>query len=204
MRNANFVIIIAVAVLFGSVPATAADTACSVAVCSYDAAGNQLTNELPVAGAVTMAAHASGILYNKKLVQWTDPFTPPETRTRCIKYASGNWPWPARGGWKTCVGWATDFRTMQISAYLRVTGPTNIQASAQRAVQTCADAAAISAIAAFVGTPSPEIGARAAAAYATIWPVFVGCIKTAGAAIVGVDLLIPTVSAWSSWSGGGG
>ncbi|MEN9413228.1 MAG: hypothetical protein RLZZ342_315, partial [Candidatus Parcubacteria bacterium] len=56
--------------------------------------------------------------HQQKLAQWGDPFTLPQTRTRCIHEAKGDWPWG--GGWSTCTEWAVDNRTMQCSVYLRV------------------------------------------------------------------------------------
>jgi hypothetical protein len=69
-------------------------------------------------------------------------------------------------------------------------------------VQTCAEVAAGVAVGTFIGTPSPEVAARAAAAYASISPSFFGCLKTGGVAIVGINLAFPVTSEWH-WSGGG-
>jgi|SRR5580692_6651478 hypothetical protein len=73
-------------------------------------------------------------------VQWGGP----QTRTRCIGYASGKWP----GGttWKTCNRWATDLEqhSIDVVAYCPGTGP--IPSEINRVVDGCIGVAWGSAI----------------------------------------------------------
>jgi hypothetical protein len=169
---------------------------CATSMCYYDASGG-----VPVAldAADLPPSGFSGPVVRKKLAQWGDPFTPPQFRIRCIGYAWGSYPWG--GGWKTCNKWATDTKTMQVSAYIEVDGPTNISAAIQTAVQDCAAAAAATAVGTFFAAPTPDPATRAAAAYSTLYPTFQACLTRAGAAIASFQLLFPTSAEWSNWSG---
>jgi len=79
-----------------------------------------LTSAAFIAAAVAFPTHAAEY-GRQKIAQWTDPFTPPQTRTRCVSEAWGKWPWG--GEWRTCNGWATDVRTMQVVVYLNPCSP---------------------------------------------------------------------------------
>jgi hypothetical protein len=156
---------------------------------------------------------ANSDLVRTKIAQWGDPLTPPQTRTRCIGYASGKWPWPAKGGWKTCNEWATDYKTMQVSAYIKSVSSKQIEraavAAVKKAVTTCVGAATAAATAALFATPSPEPAARMAAAYTAGQVVFKACMTDqagkralAGFAADAFDLAFDFESHWSDWSGG--
>jgi hypothetical protein len=145
----------------------------------------------------------------QKIAQWGDPFTPPQTRTRCIRYATGKWPWG--GEWKTCIEWATDIKTMQVAVFAKVLGPDNLSEAAASAVQdaakVCAATAAAAAAAFIAGTPSPEIAGRLAAGYAAASETFSGCIGAKASALttVGVGtavlkLAFESETFWSKWS----
>ena len=144
-----------------------------------------------------------------KIAQWGDPFTAPQTRTRCVSYAWGSWPWG--GGWKTCNGWATDVRTMQVVVYAKTLGPDNLakeaQSAVEAAVKVCAALAGGSALTALTATPSPEVASRIAAAYGAASSAFVACIgkKSSELTAVGVGtsslkLAFDTETHWSKWS----
>jgi hypothetical protein len=63
----------------------------------------------------------------------------------CVKWASGDWPWPLKGGWKTCIGWKTEF--LQHDFHLIVQGP-----PPEPAVRQILEEAAAAAAAAAIGT----------------------------------------------------
>ncbi len=145
----------------------------------------------------------------EKVAQWGDPFTAPQTRTRCVSMAWGRWPWG--GEWHTCNGWATDVRTMQVVVYSKALGPDNLSQSAIAAVneaaKVCGALAGASAITALAGTPSPEIAARIVNAYASASGTFSACIgtKASDLSAVGVGtavlkLAFDTETFWSKWS----
>src|SRR6266436_2861323 len=89
-------------------------------------------------------------LSRQKIGQWGDPLTPPQSRTSCVNYASGNWSWG--GGWKTCVGWKTEWRHMEVEMYLQIDGPSNASEAVRQAVIDCAKVAAAAAVGAGVYT----------------------------------------------------
>lgn len=162
-----------------------------------------------LAGLTHLAPANAAEFGRQKVAQWGDPLTPPHTRTRCIGYASGTWPWG--GGWKTCNQWATDTRTMQVYVWSKSLGPDNLNAVAAAAVEStakvCAGSAGIAAAGAIAGTPSPEVAARLAAGYAAATAAFSACVgaKASSLASVGVataalKLAFDQTSGWSKWS----
>lgn len=58
------------------------------------------------------------LLGERTALQWGGP----ETRTRCVNWATGDWPWGV--SWKTCVGWATDF--LRYVYVVRMYGPADM------------------------------------------------------------------------------
>jgi len=157
----------------------------------------------------TAALSGPGQYGMTKIAQWGDPLTPPQTRTRCVSEAWGKWPWG--GEWRTCNGWATDYRTMQVEVYMKGLGPADVSAAAkeviENVVRTCVGLASVVAVNALWATPSPEPAARIAAAYAGGSATFTGCIsgKAAELTAVGVttaalQLAFDQSSGWSKWS----
>lgn len=145
----------------------------------------------------------------QKLAQWGDPFTPPQTRTRCVSEAWGNWPWG--GGWRTCNGWATDTRTMQVSVYIKSIGPDNVGQAAKdavnAAVKVCTTVAAGAAGAGFLNTATPDLATRIGAAYVAGLGQFGSCmgakageLSALGVAVGALNLAFDTDSHWSMWS----
>lgn len=100
-------------------------------------------------------------IHSQKIAQWPDPLTPPKSTTECIAWASGDWPWPAKGGWKTCSEWKTTWSHIEVEAFLDFNGPDDIGEDAKKAVGECALVAAASA--GVVGVATDGAGAAAAA-----------------------------------------
>lgn len=156
------------------------------------------------------SALSSGGQYGrKKIAQWGDPLTLPQTRTRCIGEAWGNWPWG--GEWRTCNQWATDYRTMQVEVYMNGIGPTDLSEAARSVVEnivaTCVGLSSAVAVAALWATPSPEPTARVAAAYAGASATFTGCLSGKAAELTAVGLATAAIklafeqsAGWSNWS----
>ena len=153
-------------------------------------------------------AHAAE--YGQTLViEWPDPFTPPQTRTRCVSEARGDWPWG--GEWKTCSGWATDFKFMHVQIYSKAIGPDALGQVAKAAVEsiarTCSSKAGLGAVVALAGTPSPELSARLAAAWTVAVAIFNTCLAeqaaslaATGVATSALKLAFEPRSHWTSWS----
>ncbi len=81
----------------------------------------------------------------------------PETRTRCIGYASGKWPWPAKGGWKTCNEWATDFKQHRV--YVELYGPADMDGGQLTQIKDACMAAAVATGIATGGNKTAIVGA---------------------------------------------
>ena len=80
-------------------------------------------------------------------VQWGGP----ETRTRCIGYAWGKWPWG--GEWKTCNEWATDLK--QHSTDVVVHCPTkNMPTAVTQVIDACIGTAISTAIGSITFQPA--------------------------------------------------
>lgn len=139
-----------------------------------------------------------------KLAQWGDPLTPPQTRTRCVSEASmtgiecrGFPPTCRPTRWSTCNGWATDNRTMQCEAFLRVpqvsTLPDHLKRAAADVAKTCLVFA--------VTTAGVTASMTAGAALAAVQPVFLGCVKSKGGAALGaLSVSVDQSCGWSKWS----
>jgi hypothetical protein len=129
----------------------------------------------------------------QEIAVWNDPLTLPQTRTDCIGYASGDWPWPATGGWKTCNQWRTQTRVMQVHASLITSGPADLSAEAKNASITCAVVAGVAAAGGGVAS-----GGSAAATAAKV--AFSGCMTAKGYQIADeYQLRVETVSGWTDW-----
>jgi hypothetical protein len=130
-----------------------------------------------------------------KIGEWGDPFTPPQSRTSCIGYASGNWPWG--GGWKTCNQWKTEWRHMEVEVSILVNGPDNLDASVRQAAVDCA----LTAFAAAGGVVLGTSGAGTAAALAAAKVAFAACISAKGAQLADqFAISVETPSHWTDWS----
>lgn len=134
------------------------------------------------------------VIISQKIAEWGDPLTPPQCETKCSKYASGDWPWPAHGGWKTCIGWTTKWRHMEVEAFLDFNGPDNITDDIKNAVGTCALVGAAAAGIAGIVTD----GAAAAAAAQT---AFIACMKVKGVQELDkFHVSFRTSSHWTDWA----
>jgi hypothetical protein len=144
------------------------------------------------AGASIMSTSAqSDTLSRNNIGSWGDPLTLPQTRTTCVKEASGKWPWGEE--WRTCVGWKTESRHMQVTGYFQVDGPKDLSASVRQAANDCAAVAGLTAFGA--GIYSGGSGALPAAKIA-----FEGCISTkAGDVAKQFSISIPTEAGWTDW-----
>ena len=113
------------------------------------------------------------VITSTKIGQWADPLTPPKSTTECIAWATGNWPWPAKGGWKTCSEWKTSWSHIEVEAFLDFNGPDDIGQDVKNAVGTCALVAA--AAAGVVGALTDGAAAVPAAKAA-----FIKCMQAKG------------------------
>ena len=139
----------------------------------------------------SMAAELS----KSKLAQWGDPLTPPQSKTECIGYAKGNWPWG--GGWKTCNQWATRWRHMEVEYFLVVNGPDDVSAEVKNVVVQCA----VVAVGAAGTTVALTDGAAAPAAVAAAKVAFGACLATKGQELVDkYSISGASSSHWTDWS----
>lgn len=143
----------------------------------------------------------------QKIAHWGDPFTLPQTRTRCSSEASGN-------GWKTCNGWAVDYRIMQVELYAMAIGPNDLVQAAADAVaevaRTCTGLAVAAAGGTMIATPSPEPSARIAAGIGIGTKTFNLCIAkfvdeltAVGVVAASLKLALDSDNYWSNWSNEG-
>lgn len=141
---------------------------------------------------LTPVVATAAVVSRQKIGEWGDPLTPPQSRTSCVKYASGNWPWG--GGWKSCVGWKTEWRHMEVEMFLQVDGPSNLSDAAKQAVVECTAVGAAAAVGA--GVYSGGTAALAAGKVA-----FEACIGTKAADVANeFSISVPTQSHWTDWS----
>ena len=134
----------------------------------------------------------------RTLLTWKDPLTLPHSRASCVKWASGNWPWPAKGGWKTCIGWKTQFQWMFAEADLKISASTAaadltidwVKNTSNTCLSTGAVAGAVAAI--YSG------GQAAANAFAATTQV---CMEAAIIQFAGgkVSVSVPFGSHWGGW-----
>lgn len=115
------------------------------------------------------------LIIKYKIGQWPDPFTPPKSTTECIAWASGKWPWPAKGGWKTCSEWKTSWSHIEVEAFLEFNGPDDVGEDAKNAIGVCAVVAAAAAGA--IGVATDGAAALPAAKFA-----FIKCLEAKGIA----------------------
>lgn len=120
-------------------------------------------------------------IYERTLARWKDPFTPPQSRAECVKWATGP-------GFKICIGWKVQWKWMYTTAYTRVStaDPEDIP----RAINECLVTAAVAgALAAVVSGGSAAI------------PTFEGVLK--GCLVVKLKSLVSvatwTSSGWGDW-----
>lgn len=132
------------------------------------------------------------LIQSQKIGEWGDPLTPPQSETECSKWASGDLPFG--GGWKTCVGWTTKWRHMEVEAFLDFDGPDDISDDAKNALGTCALVAA--AAGGVIGVATD--GAATAAAAQT---AFLGCMEAKGAQELDkYSVAFRTTSGWTDWA----
>lgn len=84
--------------------------------------------------------------YGRALGRWIDPTTAPQSRTDCVQWASGSYPWG--GGWRTCTGWRTQFRYMYttLRAHISTGVPQDISGKLDQCMNTAAVSGALAAI----------------------------------------------------------
>jgi len=113
------------------------------------------------------------LIISKKIGEWGDPLTPPESETVCNSWASGNWPWPVGGSWRTCDGWTTKWRHFEVEAFLDFNGPDDVSGDVKNAAVDCALVGV--AAAGVIGIITDGAGVAAAAQVA-----FISCLKVKG------------------------
>ncbi|RWK53154.1 hypothetical protein [Mesorhizobium sp.] len=128
------------------------------------------TVALGIAAGVISSVHAA-VIFDKKLGQFG--FEPREV---CVKWASGKWPWPIKGGWKTCVGWKIEF--LQHAFHLVIDGP-EPEGAIRHVLAEAATVAATAAAATGIGTPA-DPASRVAAALTAAKAAFVVYLKARG------------------------
>jgi hypothetical protein len=141
-----------------------------------------MMQKLIVAGGLIVAlaipsALTAGELSRTKIGGWGDPLTPAQSRTSCIGYASGDWPWG--GGWKSCNQWKTEWKHMEVEGYLVISGPDKLSDTIKKAATQCA----LTTVAAAAGTGLATAGAGAAAAIAAAKVAFAACMAASGARV---------------------
>lgn len=104
--------------------------------------------------AIGLSASANAALYERKILH----FNGPESRTECVQWASGNWPWG--GGWKTCSGHKYQFLNHEF--FLVADGP-QAEEAVKRVVQEAAVAALAAGVTAAAATPGEVVIKTAAA-----------------------------------------
>lgn len=141
------------------------------------------------------------VSYTRTLASWVDPFTLPHTRSACVKYASGSWPWG--GGWKTCIGWATQFQWLHNTLYLNVsTRGLNLQSLQSEVNQCLAIATDIEAAALLLELleTAGVAAAQTTAQVATFEEILTDCLVTKFATdALKVSIPLPPTSQWSDW-----
>lgn len=101
------------------------------------------------------------------------------------------------------VGWDTDKkRTLVQKYYLAAVGPSHIAEPAVGAVKACLLKSLKDGATAFKSTPSPEMSARMAAAYATFKVETIACIKTISLASAYADSFEPALIQRQEWQNG--
>lgn len=117
--------------------------------------------------------------------EWSDPFTPPQSRTTCI----GWFKW---GLIKTCSEWKTEWRHMMNRLYIEIDGGgLSIQVEQ---VQQCFQQAIVSGLVYGIGVAAITGGAGLPAAQVAFLENFSRCVL--------LDLFnvsFPTWSGWSDW-----
>ena len=142
------------------------------------------------------AFSATAEISRQEIGQWGDPFTPPHSRTDCVRYASGKWPWGGRG-WKTCVGFRTQWQHMEVKAFLVTDGPDNLGNALRNSINAClvtAAAAAGTTVAITSGVAVPAALAAAKVAFGACLTAKVGDV----ADTYGISM--DTQSHWTDWS----
>jgi len=136
------------------------------------------------------------LLLKQKIGEWGDPLTPPESKTECNGWNSGDWPWGG-GGWKTCVSWGTQWRHMEVEAFLEIYGPDDLNADAHSAVASCLNVAVAAAVAAIpIGIATDGAGCVAAAMDA-----FTTCLEAKGIEeLAKYSCEFKTDAGWTDWA----
>lgn len=149
--------------------------------------------------AMPLAGQAQGTVSSQKIAQWDDPFTPSQARSRCIRYAKGNWRWGA--GWKSCVKWAKDVKKMQCSLYLQLFPPKLAPQEAKKAYLACAATAVADSKKMLIGTPSPRVRLKAQQATGAANNRIKACLRSRGfASLAGGSLRLVPKCAWGPWT----
>jgi hypothetical protein len=135
------------------------------------------------------------------VAEWSDPFTPPQSRTSCIGWFITDPPWCLFGGCsegdriKTCSEWKTEWRHMMNRLYIRIDldDPGEVDAQGVRqCFQQALIAGTVGAIKAAVLTGGKALPAAAAAFQESLkWCLLLD--------FIGIRVSYPTWSGWSDW-----
>lgn len=96
-------------------------------------------------------------VFEQKIASWVDPFTPPKTRTKCIK-------WVRIFGAKNCIGWKLEKKWMNVESRIKIytAEPADLRKAVQEALRDGAAVAAISSIVTAATGPGSIAAAEAA------------------------------------------
>lgn len=140
--------------------------------------------------AMAFSSASAAELHRAKFAQWGDPLTPPQSRTDCAKWFKTDHPIHV----KTCVGTRTQWRHIEVQAYVVTDGPANLAGDIQRAIVNCTIIAA--GAAAGFGTATVGVGALPAAKVA-----FSACMAQRVSDIAGqYSVHFDTQTHWTDWA----
>lgn len=120
----------------------------------------------------TKDLHA-GTIVDRKIAQFGL-----EIGAECVNWARGDWPWPMRGGWRTCIGHRYFFQ--QHGFFLKVDGPDNVEATIRSTLEQAAVVSATAAVATGLAVPTPDPASRVGAALTAAKIAFVGFLTERG------------------------
>ncbi len=151
---------------------------------------------LPLLASVFLSTSSEASDLSVSLARWKDPLTPPQTRTECNRWASGNIPFG--GEWKTCISWGLELRWMQVEVQLRLVLPSTIPDEKVAKLRSCGQAVAGSVGQSLDGTPSTEIAMRMKAATPDLEKTFWSCVADPPLRSK-VSFQVSSATSWSDW-----
>lgn len=152
----------------------------------------------------------SAEIYKKKITQFGDPTTAPQTRTSCVQESSTDVPYCETRGLSvtcgtrratTCTGWKTETKTLQNEIFFVVNGPDSVEGAVKKSVVSCTDKATQLgvgvALAVIAKSGSKEAAAAAAlTAASTFWDA---CMTAEVANRLSFNLSTQSTSHWTDW-----